>query len=109
MKIIDAYSGSGKILEMKIEEFSPNTTEKQHLLFKAIVIQSSQHSGYTYQEMENELIDTFAPYRYETTIIGDKLKIRKKVPEMTNKEFSIFIEQCIGFVNEFYGLNFEIK
>jgi hypothetical protein len=105
-KIMDAYSNSGKVLEIKIEEFSPDTTEKQHSLFKAMLMQVAMVSGYTFKEVEEELINSFAPYNYETTILGDKLKKRKSVPEMSHKEFNIFIDQCTVFVNEFYGLNF---
>ena len=105
-KIMGAYSNTGKVLEIKIEEFTPNTTERQDSLFKALLMQIAMVSGYTFKEAEEELINSFAPYKYETSILGDKIKKRKTVPEMTHNEFTIFIEQAIAFGNDFYGLNF---
>jgi len=105
-KFMDSYNDTGKILVMTIEEYSPDLTEKQHLLFKALLVQGSMISGYSYKEFEDELTDNFAPYKYQESIIGGKVKIRKKVSEMNHKEFNIFLEQCIQFSAEFYGLKF---
>lgn len=107
-KTIDSYNNSEKKLVMIIEEYSPITTEKQEKLFKALLIEGSKTSGYSYSEFENELINNFAPYTYIKSIIGDKIKIRKKVSEMNNQEFNIFLEQSIQFCNEFYELNFKL-
>lgn len=106
LKIIDSYSNSGKILTMTIEEFSANTTEAQYKLFKALLIKGSEISGYTYKEFEDELINNFAPYKYEKSILGEMVKSRKKVSEMKHNEFNIFMEQCIQFCKEFYNIIF---
>lgn len=105
-RVIDAYSNTKKVLVMSFEEFSPDVTEAQHKLFKALLIQGSQSSGYTYKEFEDELIDNFAPYKYQRSIMGEMVKIRKQVSEMNHKEFNIFIEQCIQFCAEFYEIKF---
>lgn len=105
-RTIGAYSNTGKVLVMTIEEYSPNTTEQQHKLFKALLVKGSEVSGYTYKEFETELTDTFAPYKFQKGILGDMIKERKKVSEMSHKEFSIFIEQCIQFAAEFYDIKF---
>lgn len=91
---------------MTFEEFSPDINEAQHKLFKALLIQGSEASGYTYKEFEDELINEFAPYKYQRSILGEMVKERKQVSEMNHKEFNIFIEQCIQFSNEFYGTKF---
>ena len=108
-RIMDAYSNTGKILVMTIEQWSPDITQAQHKLFKALLIQGSEVSGYTYKEFEDELIDNFATYKYTRSIMGEMVKERKRVSEMNHKEFNIFIEQCILFCNEFYGLNFKTE
>ena len=105
-RTMETYSNTGKILVMNIEEYSPDTTENQHKLFKALLIQGSQSSGYTYKEFEGELIDNFAPDKYQRSIMGEMVKIRKQVSEMNHKEFNIFIEQCIQFCAEFYEIKF---
>jgi hypothetical protein len=105
-KVMEAYSNTGKILVMTIEEYSPDVTEKQQALFKALLITGSNASGYTYKEFEDELIDNFAPYKYQRSILNKMVKIRKRVSEMNHKEFNIFIEQCIQFGTEFYGMKF---
>ena len=106
LKIMDSYSGSGKTLVMTLEEFSPDITEAQHKLFKALLIKGSDISGFTYKEFEDELIDSFAPYKYERSIMGEMVKVRKQLSEMNHKEFNIFIEQCIQFCAEFYEIKF---
>lgn len=103
---MDAYSNTGKILVMTIEEYSPYITESQHKLFKALLVKGSEVSGYTYKEFEDELIQSFAPYKYQRSIMGEMVKERKSVSEMNHKEFNIFIEQCILFANEFYDIKF---
>jgi len=105
-KALGAYSNTDKLLVMTIEEYSPDITDKQHKMFKALLIQGSESSGYTYKEYEDELIDNFAPYKYERSIMGEMVKKRKQVSEMNHKEFNIFIEQCVQFSNEFYGTKF---
>lgn len=106
MKFMDSYNDTGKTLLMTIEEYSNDVTDKQYAMFKALVIEGSNTSGYTYNEFEDELITTFAPYRYQVSIIGGKVKIRKRVPEMNHREFNIFIEQSIQFCAEFYDIKF---
>jgi hypothetical protein len=105
-RILSSYSNTGRTLIMTLEEYSPDTTENQARLFKALLIQGSNASGYTYREFEDELKQHFAPYRYEESIIGGKVKIRKKVSEMTNREFNIYLEQSIQFCAEFYDIKF---
>jgi hypothetical protein len=105
-RLIESYNNTGKMLLLSIDEYSPQTTEKQHKLFKALVLRSSEVSGYTYKEFEQELIDQFAPYKYERSILGEMIKNRKSVSEMTNKEFNTFLEQAIEFCNSFYDVNF---
>lgn len=105
-KFMDAFNNTDRVLIMTLEEYSPNVTDKQHSLFKALLVQGSMISGYSYKEFEDELIDNFAPYKYQESIIGGKIKIRKRVSEMNHKEFSTFIEQCIQFAAEFYDLKF---
>lgn len=105
-KIMEAYSNTGKILVMTFEEFSPDITEAQHKLFKVLLIKGSEVSGYTYKEFEDELIENFAPYKYQRSIMGEMVKSRKSVSEMNRKEFNIFIEQCVLFANEFYDIKF---
>lgn len=106
-KTIEAFNNTGKKLVLIIEEYSPGVTEKQEGLFKALMMEGMRVSGYTYSDFENELLNNFSPFRYETSILGDKIKIRKKVSEMTNKEFNLFLEQSIAFCSEFFGFNFE--
>lgn len=105
-RVMDAYSNTGKMLVMTIEEHSNDLTENQHSLFKALLIKGSEASGYTYKEFEYEMIDSFAPFKYIKNIFDKMSKERKQVSEMNHKEFNIFIEQCIQFCNEFYGLTF---
>jgi hypothetical protein len=105
-RVMAAYSNTGKILVMTIEEWSPDVTDAQHKLFKALLVKGSEASGYTYKEFEDELIDNFAPYKFEKNIFDTISRTKKKVLEMNNKEFNLFIEQAIQFCNEFYGLNF---
>ena len=105
-RTIGSYNGTGKVLVLSLEEFSPDITTKQHGLFKALLVKGSEISGYTYKEFEKELIDNFAPYKYQRSIMGEMVKERKNVSEMNHREFNIFIEQCIQFTNEFYGTNF---
>jgi hypothetical protein len=106
LKVLKTYSDTGKVLVMSFEEFSPDITEAQHKLFKALLIKGSDISGFTYKEFEDELIDSFAPYKYQKSIMGEMVKIRKQVSEMNHKEFNIFIEQCIQFCAEFYEIKF---
>lgn len=103
---MDSFTDTNKIMVMNIEEHSPNTTDRQYQLFKALLVKGSDVSGYTYDEFENELINNFAPFKYEKSILGDVLKKRKQVHDMNSKEFNIFIEQCLVFCSEFYGFNF---
>lgn len=105
-RVLESYNNTGKMLVMTIEEYSPQTTTKQHKLFQALLIASSTISGYTYKDFEEELINNFAPYKYQRSILGEMIKNRKSVSEMTNKEFNIFLEQSIEFCNEFYDLKF---
>lgn len=105
-RIMEAYSSTGKTLTMTIEEFSADITEAQHKLFKALLIKGSEISGYTYKEFECEMIDSYAPYKYKKNIFGKMSRDRKQVSEMNQKEFNIFIEQCIQFCYEFYDIKF---
>lgn len=105
-KTLGVYSNTNKLLVMTIEEYSKDITPGQYNLFKALLIKGSEISGYTYKELENELIDNFASYKYEKSILGEMVKIRKKVSEMNQKEFNIFIEQSIEFCTEFFGMKF---
>lgn len=105
-RVMDAYSNTGKMLVMTIEEYGFRVTEKQYDLFKALLIKGSEASGYTYKEFENELINNFAPYKYIKSIMGEMTKERKQASEMNQKEFNIFIEQSIQFCNEFYDTKF---
>lgn len=106
-KIKESLSNTNKLLVMTIEEHSKDITPKQQSLFKALLIQGSTESGYSYSEFENTLIQEFAPYSYEKSITGKMTKIRKSVSEMNRKEFSIFFEQCSQFCSEFYNINFK--
>lgn len=106
MKVMESYSNSDKKLVMTLEEYSPMTTNSQYKFYQALLIQGSEASGYTYKEFEDELINEFAAYKYERSILGEMVKKRKEVSEMNRKEFNMFIEQCIQFSNEFYGTKF---
>lgn len=103
---MDSFNNSGKTLIITIEEYSPDINENQHKLFKALLVKGSEVSGYTYKEFEDELIQSFAPYKYQRSIMGEMVKERKSVSEMNHKEFNIFIEQCIQFCSMFYDLKF---
>jgi len=105
-RVMDAYSNTGKMLVMTIEEWSPDINKDQHQLFKALLVKGSEVSGYKYKEFETELINNFAPFKYEKSLLGEMVKIRKSVSEMNRKEFNIFIEQAIQFCVEFYELKF---
>jgi hypothetical protein len=105
-KIFTAYCNTGKLLVMTIEEFSAEITEAQHKLFKALLVKGSEISGYTYKEFEHEMIDSYAPYKYQKNIFDKMSRERKQVSEMNQKEFNIFIEQCIQFCYEFYDIKF---
>lgn len=105
-RVMAAYSNTGKMLVMTIEEYSAGITSDQYRLFKALIIKGSDISGYTYKEFEVELIQNFAPYKYIRSIIGEMTKERKDISEMNHKEFNIFIEQAIQFCTEFYGIKF---
>lgn len=105
-RVMDAYSNTGKMLVMTIEEYSAGITSDQYRLFKALIIKGSEISGYTYKEFEVELIQNFAPYKYIRSIMGEMTKERKDISEMNHKEFNIFIEQCIQFCDEFYDIKF---
>lgn len=103
---MDSYSNTNMVLTMSVEPYSANVTDKQQKLYLALVLAGCEVSGYTYSEFEEELINSFAPYKYTTSILGGNVKQRKKVSEMNHKEFNIFIEQSIAFATEFYGLKF---
>lgn len=105
-RVMGAYNNTGKMLVMTIEEWSPNINESQHKLFKALLVKCSEISGYTYQELEKELLNNFAPFKYIKSIMGEMTKERKNVSEMSHKEFNIFIEQAVQFCTEFYELKF---
>lgn len=105
-RVIASFNNTNKKLIMTLEEHSPITSEAQESLFKALLVLGSTFSGYTYKEFEEVLIQEFAPYKYTTSILGDKLKVRKKVSEMSNKEFNIFMEQCKQFAAEFFDIIF---
>lgn len=105
-RVMDAYSNTGKMLVMTIEEYSSDITPAQYRLFKALLVKGSEASGFTYKEFENQLTDHFAPYRYIKSIFGGMTKERKEVSEMNHKEFNIFIEQAIQFCTEFYDVKF---
>lgn len=105
-RVMDAYSNTGKMLVMTIEEYSAGITSDQYRLFKTLIIKGSEISGYTYKEFEVELIQNFAPYKYIRSIMGEMTKERKDISEMNHKEFNIFIEQCIQFCHEFYDIKF---
>lgn len=105
-RVMDAYNNTGKILVMTIDEYFNNTTESQQQMFKALLVKGSEISGYTYKELEEELIQNFAPFKYIKSIMGEMTKERKSISEMDHKEFNIFIEQAIQFCTEFYGIKF---
>lgn len=105
-RVMDAYNNTGKILVMTIDEYFNNTTESQQQMFKALLVKGSEISGYTYKELEEELLQSFAPFKYIKSIMGEMTKERKSISEMDHKEFNIFIEQTIQFCTEFYGIKF---
>lgn len=105
-RVIESFNNTNKRLVMTFEEHSPITSEAQESMFKALLVLGSTFSGYTYSEFEKVLIEEFAPYKYSTSILGDKIKIRKTVSEMSNKEFNVFIEQCKQFAEEFFDIIF---
>ena len=43
-KTLGAYSNTDKLLVMTIEEYSPDITDKQHKMFKALLIQGTESS-----------------------------------------------------------------
>ena len=106
MKLVRSYSNTGIMLVVTIDEYSNSITNKQYSMFSALVIKGSEVSGYSYKEFEDQLIDNFASYKYQKSILGEMVKIRKKVSEMNHKEFNIFWEQCVQFVAEFYDIKF---
>ena len=107
-QIIDSFNNTEKTIEVTFVEHSAITTQSQENLFLALCIEGGKHTGYSQLEFEQLLIDEFAPYKYTQSILGEKVKTRKTVSEMTNKEFNIFIEQSVSFGNDFFNLNFNL-
>jgi hypothetical protein len=105
-RIMQSYSNTDKMLVLTIDEYIGESSTNQIQLLKALTIKGSEISGYTYSEFENELVNNFAPYKYERSIFGEMVKIRKSISEMNRKEINIFIEQSIQFCFEFYDIKF---
>lgn len=84
-------SGRDKIrITVELVETS-KTNENQMKLFRVLVVQVSKESGSDYSTVE-------------TTLVNNLLH-GKLVSELTNQEFSDFLEQVIIFCNEFFNLN----
>lgn len=84
-------SGRDKIrITVELVETS-KTNENQMKLFRVLIGQISKESGSDYSTVE-------------TTLVNNLLH-GKLVSELTNQEFSDFLEQVIIFCNEFFNLN----
>lgn len=93
---------------MDLDVYSPYTSSAQQSLFQAMILEAVTQSGHTYNEIEFELIELFAPFEYRKDMIGKVTKTKKAVSEMTNREFQIFIEQSNVHLIEQYDIKFNL-
>lgn len=84
-------SGRDKIkITIELVE-KPKINEHQINLFKVLIVQICRESGMDYSTVENTLVSN--------------LLYGKTISELTNQEFSDFLEEVIIFCNEFFNLN----
>ena len=108
-RLLLSYNDTGKILTVEIEEYSRKTTNDQMQLYKAIVAAGKEETGMSFSEFDQELVSNFAPYKYVTDILGKKVKERIRPEEMNNKQFQDFVQECIRFMKEFFGIDFKLR
>lgn len=104
--LLGSYNNSGKVLEISIEEFSKDVTQKQGKLFDKIVSVGSEASGHSFSEFRQMLIDEFFPFRYYKDILENNCKEHYKVEELNHAQFQSVIGQAVAFMNTFYDTNF---
>lgn len=108
-KLMSSYNNTGKELVMEVSEFSKQTTEKQISLYKALILHTVDVTGHTYKEIEAILLCNCSTPVYDKDIFGNTISNLKKVEDMNNKEFNIFLEQAISYINITFDADFKIE
>src|SRR5690606_9858208 len=107
--LLNSYNNTDKLLYMEIQEHSPFVTEKQMSLYKALILHTCEKSGYSYSEMENELLDKCSSRVHEKDILGQITSRPQRIEEMDNNQFNVFLENAVQFVNEFFEAEFQLE
>lgn len=96
--------GTPFIMDIKVHYKKVNA--KQISLYKALIIQSSEHAGMTFKEMEDALYKEFGFYNYRSNMDGEIFRELIKINDMDTKMFNNYTTACKVFINEFYGFKF---
>lgn len=107
-QLLASFNNTGKRLIIDIQEYSRTVTQSQLNLYKAIIIEGSSKSGYSYSEFKLELENRFLPSKYEKDFLGNIVPLKTEIHELNNVQFSAFIEQSVNFMNAFFGTNFQL-
>ena len=108
MEFFKRFNNTDKTITIDLDEYSPYTSSEQQSLFNAMLLECSKICGHSFNELEDEMINLFAPFVYEKDLLQRNIKRRKQVFEMDNREFQIFLEQSNMYMINMFDLKFEL-